>query len=42
VSIYANNDKAKAKLGWSPKRSIEDIMHTAWEWEKRRSELVLA
>ena len=42
VSIYANNDKAKAKLEWSPNRTIEDIMRTAWVWEKRRSESVLA
>jgi UDP-glucose 4-epimerase len=40
IAIYANNDKAKSKLGWSPKRNIEDIMRTAWAWEKRRSELV--
>ena len=42
VSIYANNDKAKSRLGWSPQRTIEDIMRSAWEWEKRRSELVHA
>ena len=42
VSIYANNDKAKSKLGWQPTRTIEDIMATAWAWEKRRSELVTA
>ena len=42
VSIYANNDKAKEKLEWVPTRTIEDIMSTAWEWEKRRSELVPA
>jgi UDP-glucose 4-epimerase len=38
VAIYANNDKAKNLLGWYPKHSIEDIMRTAWEWEKKRSE----
>ena len=42
VSIYANNDKAKAKLEWSPNRTIDDIMRTAWTWEKRRSKSVLA
>lgn len=41
VAIYANNDKAKNLLGWSAKRSIEDIMRTAWEWEKRRSEVAV-
>lgn len=37
VAIYANLDKAAAKLGWQPKRNIDDIMRTAWEWEKVRS-----
>jgi UDP-glucose 4-epimerase len=37
VAIYANNDKAKTKLGWTPKYNIEDIMKTAWAWEQRRS-----
>jgi UDP-glucose 4-epimerase len=37
VAIYANNDKVKTKLGWTPQRSIEDIMKTAWVWEQRRS-----
>ena len=41
VSIYANNDKAKNLLGWTPTRTIEDIMRTAWEWEKRRSEIAV-
>ncbi len=41
VAIYANNDKAKNLLGWSAKCSIEDIMRTAWEWEKRRSEVAV-
>ena len=41
VAIYANNFKAKEKLGWSPTRSIEDIMRTAWEWEKKRSEVAV-
>ena len=41
VSIYANNDKAKNLLGWTPTRTIEDIMRTAWEWEKRRSEVAV-
>ena len=42
VAIYANNDKAKTRLGWHPTRTIEDIMRSAWEWEKKRSELVTA
>jgi len=37
VSIYANLDKASKRLSWKPTRNIEDIMRTAWEWEKKRS-----
>jgi UDP-glucose 4-epimerase len=33
VAIYANNDKAKTRLGWDPKMTIEDMMSTAWQWE---------
>ena len=35
VAIYANNDKAKRLLGWDLKYDINDIMHTAWQWENR-------
>lgn len=41
VSIYANNDKARKTLGWEPIRGIDDIMRTAWEWEKKRSEALV-
>jgi UDP-glucose 4-epimerase len=34
-AIYANFDKATRKLGWQPKYSIDEIMRTAWEWQKR-------
>lgn len=37
VAIYANLGKAANRLGWQPKRKIEDIMRTAWEWEKKRT-----
>ncbi len=37
VAIYANFDAANKNLGWSPKRDINDIMKTAWEWEMKRS-----
>ncbi|RAJ04137.1 UDP-glucose 4-epimerase [Chitinophaga skermanii] len=33
IAIYANNTKAKEKLGWEPKIGIEDMMRTAWQWE---------
>ncbi len=39
IAIYANNDKAKRLLKWNPVRSVEDIMQTAWAWEKKRSGL---
>ena len=35
TGIFANNTKAKEQLGWIPKFSLEDMMHTAWEWEKK-------
>ena len=34
VAIYANNEKAISKLGWKINYTIEDMMHTAWAWEK--------
>lgn len=37
IAIYANNQRAAQKLGWKPRRNIEDIMKTAWTWELRRS-----
>src|SRR6476620_10513113 len=33
IAIYANNDKAKTRLGWSPDRPLEEMMETAWKWE---------
>lgn len=38
VAIYANNDKAKSRLGWDPKMTIEDMMSTAWQWELKLKE----
>lgn len=35
MAIYANNDKARTKLGWEPKYSLDEMMETAWQWEKR-------
>ena len=34
VAIYANNEKAISKLGWKINYTIEDMMRTAWAWEK--------
>jgi UDP-glucose 4-epimerase len=33
IAIYANNDKAKNKLGWNPDRPLDEMMDTAWRWE---------
>lgn len=38
IAIYANNDKAKKLLGWDPKYSLDEMMATAWKWEKRLKE----
>lgn len=35
IAIYANNNKAKNILQWDCKYSLEDMMRTAWEWEKK-------
>jgi UDP-glucose 4-epimerase len=37
TAIYADPSKANDILGWSPVYTVDDIMHTAWVWEKRRS-----
>jgi UDP-glucose 4-epimerase len=34
VAIYANNDKALKQLGWKCKYGLEEMMHTAWQWEQ--------
>lgn len=34
-AIFANNDKAKTELHWHPKYDKQDMMRTAWEWEKK-------
>lgn len=33
IAVYANNNKAKQKLGWEAKYTLEDMMETAWKWE---------
>lgn len=35
IAIYANNDKAKKVLKWTPERSLDEMMATAWKWEQR-------
>ena len=35
-AIYSHLEKAREKLGWTPQNDVEDIMRTAWHWEKRK------
>lgn len=37
-AIYADISKAKTVLGWSPVYGVDEIMQTAWTWEKNRSQ----
>ena len=32
--IYANNEKAKTVLKWAPKRSLEEMLKSAYYWSK--------
>ena len=34
VAIYSNHDLITKRLGWKPKHNMDDIMQTAWAWEK--------
>jgi UDP-glucose 4-epimerase len=34
-AVYANNDKAKKVLGWSLHYDLNDMMKSAWEWQKK-------
>jgi len=38
VAIYANNNKAKQQLGWTPQYNLEAMMDTAWKWEQHLKE----
>ena len=35
IEAYADNHKAKEKLGWEIQYSLEDMMLSAWNWEKK-------
>jgi len=35
IAIYANNEYARQKLGWTIQYSLDDMMATAWKWEQR-------
>jgi UDP-glucose 4-epimerase len=34
IAIYANSEKARKELGWEPQLGLDDMIRTAWEWEK--------
>ncbi len=34
IAIYSDNQKAIQELGWQPQYSIDQMMSSAWEWEK--------
>ncbi|NQX98384.1 MAG: UDP-glucose 4-epimerase GalE [Flavobacteriales bacterium] len=38
AAIYANNDKAKETLAWESKYNLDDMMLSAWKWEKYQEE----
>jgi len=35
IAIYANNDHAVKSLGWDIQYGLDDMMSTAWAWEKK-------
>ncbi|GAB2679810.1 UDP-glucose 4-epimerase GalE [Flavihumibacter cheonanensis] len=38
IAIYANNEHAVNELEWELKYNLEDMMATAWRWEKKLKE----
>lgn len=39
VAIYANNQRAKTKLGWRIQRDLDAMVNSAWVWEKHLSKI---
>ncbi len=37
IEVYANNTKAKEILNWELKYNLNDMMQSAWNWEKKIS-----
>lgn len=35
IAVYSDSTKAKNLLGWEAKRTVDDMMITAWNWEQR-------
>ncbi len=34
VAVYADNQKAKESLNWNTEYNLDEMMKTAWQWEK--------
>ena len=39
AKLYANANKAKSMLNWHPKRTLENSIETAYNWELRLKEI---
>lgn len=39
IEVYADNTKASNQLGWNTQYDIEDMMLSAWQWEKTMLQL---
>jgi len=37
-SLVSNNDKALSVLGWQPRYSLHDIIHSAWQWHTHHNQ----
>jgi UDP-glucose 4-epimerase len=37
IAVYANNRKAVDELGWQIRYNLEDMMRTAWDWERMQA-----
>ncbi len=37
AAIYADTKRSREKLGWTPKRDINDIVKSAWDWEQNKA-----
>lgn len=35
VAVYANNERAKTRLGWEIQYDLDQMMSTAWRWERQ-------
>ena len=42
ATLIADNRKAKEVLGWTPEKSLEDSIKTAYAWEEKLTERLLA